>query len=91
MSSKETTEALKREKQELTTRCQELQQNIQHKDRNNQQTIQLLTEELSAAKAEIQMINHLKSDLERRLNESRRVTSNIMAKKPSARLPKLLI
>jgi len=35
---------------------------------------------LSAAKAEIQRINHLKSDLERRLNESRRIASNIMAK-----------
>lgn len=50
------------------------------KDRNNQQTIQSLTEELSAAKAEIHRINYLKSDLERRLNESRRVASNIMAK-----------
>lgn len=39
-----------------------------------------MTEELFAAKAEIQRINYLKSDLEKRLNESRRVTSNIMTK-----------
>lgn len=80
MSSKETIETLKREKQETATRFQELQQDTQRKDRNSQQTIQSLTEELSAAKAEIQRINHLKSDLERKLNESKRVSSNIMAK-----------
>ncbi|KYN06928.1 Sodium channel and clathrin linker 1 [Cyphomyrmex costatus] len=71
MSSKETIEALKREKQETATRLQELQQDSQKKDRNSQQKIQSLMEELSAAKAEVQVINHLKSDLERRLNESR--------------------
>lgn len=35
---------------------------------------------MSAAKLEIQRLNHLKSDLERSLNESRRVASNIMTK-----------
>ncbi|XP_011684580.1 PREDICTED: cingulin-like [Wasmannia auropunctata] len=80
MSSKETIEALKREKQEAATRLQELQRDAQQKDRNSQQTVQSLTEELCAAKAEVQMLNHFKSDLERRLNESRRVASNIMAK-----------
>lgn len=50
------------------------------KDRNSQQRIQSLTEELSAARAETQRINHLKSDLEKKLNESRRVASNILAK-----------
>ncbi|XP_018348615.1 PREDICTED: coiled-coil domain-containing protein 18-like [Trachymyrmex septentrionalis] len=80
MSSKETIEALKREKQEIATKLQEFQQDSQQKDRNGQQKIQSLTEELSAAKAEIRIINHLKSDLEKRLNESRREISNIMAK-----------
>ncbi|XP_077264916.1 uncharacterized protein LOC143898949 [Temnothorax americanus] len=80
VSSKETIESLKREKQEVATRFQEFQQDSRQKDRNSQQTIQSLTEELSAAKAEIQRINHLKSDLERRLNESRRAASNIVAK-----------
>ncbi|KAL6259190.1 hypothetical protein P5V15_009109 [Pogonomyrmex californicus] len=80
MSSKETIETLKREKEEILTRFQELQQSSQQKDRNSQQTIQSLTEELSAAKAEIQRTSYLKSDLERRLNESRRVANNIIAK-----------
>lgn len=35
---------------------------------------------MSAAKAEIHRINYLKSDLEKRLNESRKMASNIMAK-----------
>ncbi|KAL0111545.1 hypothetical protein PUN28_013034 [Cardiocondyla obscurior] len=80
MSSKETIETLKREKQEITTRFQELQQDSQQKDRNSQQTIQSLREELSAVKAEVQVLNHFKSDLEKRLTESRRIASNIMAK-----------
>ncbi|XP_011868070.1 PREDICTED: sodium channel and clathrin linker 1-like [Vollenhovia emeryi] len=79
MSSKETMEALKREKREAATRLEELQRDVEQKDRNSQRTIQSLTEELSAAKAEIQRISHLKSDLERRLNESRRAAGNIVA------------
>lgn len=35
---------------------------------------------MSAARAETQRINHLKSDLEKKLSESRRVASNILAK-----------
>ncbi|XP_036147205.1 interaptin isoform X2 [Monomorium pharaonis] len=80
MSNKEMIEALKREKEETTMRYQELQQDAQRKDRDNQQTIQSLTEELSAAKMEILKISHLKSDLERKLSESRRVASSLMAK-----------
>lgn len=37
-------------------------------------------EELSAAKAETQMMDQLKSDLEKRLSESKRAASNIMAR-----------
>ncbi|EFN85067.1 hypothetical protein EAI_14860 [Harpegnathos saltator] len=80
MSNKETTETLRREKQELTKQLQEFQQDVQQRDRNNQQRIQSLTEELSVARAETQNLNHLKSDLERKLNESRKVASNILAK-----------
>jgi len=42
--------------------------------------IHSLTEELSTAKAEIQRINYLKSDLEKRLNENRRIVNNLMAR-----------
>lgn len=42
--------------------------------------IQSLTEELSTAKAEIQRVNYLKSDLEKRLNENRRIVNNLIAK-----------
>ncbi|XP_012217307.1 sodium channel and clathrin linker 1-like [Linepithema humile] len=80
MTSKETIESLRREKQEMMKRLQEFQENIQQKDRNSQQMIQSLTEELSTAKAEIQRINYLKSDLEKRLNENRRIVNNLMAK-----------
>ncbi|XP_032663702.1 myosin-11-like [Odontomachus brunneus] len=80
MSSKETIETLQREKQELMKKFQEFQQDAQQRDRNNQQRIQSLTEELSAARAETQRISHLKSDLEKKLNESRKVAGNILAK-----------
>lgn len=39
-----------------------------------------MMEELSAAKAETQKINQLKSDLEKRLNESKRVANSIMTR-----------
>lgn len=42
--------------------------------------IQSLTEELSTAKAEIQRINYLKSDLEKRLDENRRIVNNLMGR-----------
>lgn len=42
--------------------------------------IQSLTEELSAAKAEAQQVSYSKIDLEKKLNESRRVAHNIMTK-----------
>lgn len=49
-------------------------------DKNNQHTIQSLTEELSAAKAEIQRLNDLNSNSERKLNESKKVVNNVVAK-----------
>lgn len=49
-------------------------------DKNNQHIVQSLTEELSAAKAEIQKLNDLNSNSERKLNESKKVISNVMAK-----------
>ncbi|XP_011345795.2 paramyosin isoform X2 [Ooceraea biroi] len=80
MTSKETMETLQREKREAAERFEELQRNVQQKDRDSQQAIHSLTEELYTAKAEVQRTNHLKSDLEKRLSESRKVASNIAAK-----------
>ncbi|XP_014485096.1 PREDICTED: myosin heavy chain, non-muscle-like isoform X2 [Dinoponera quadriceps] len=80
VSSKETIETLKWEKQELTKKLQESQQDAQQRDRTSQQRIQSLTDELSAARAETQRMDHSKSDLEKKLNESRRVAGNILAK-----------
>ncbi|XP_020288169.1 growth arrest-specific protein 8 homolog isoform X2 [Pseudomyrmex gracilis] len=79
-TSKETIETLKREKCDMTKRFEEFQQNAQQKDRNSQQMIQSLTEDLSAAKAEIHSISYLKTDLEKKLNESRKVAYSILTK-----------
>lgn len=50
------------------------------KDRNNQQRIQSLREELSTAREETKRINQLKLELEKKLSENRRVANNILAK-----------
>lgn len=51
-----------------------------YSDKNNQHIVQSLTKELSAAKAEIQRLNDLNSNSERKLNESKKVVNNILAK-----------
>ncbi|EFN61132.1 hypothetical protein EAG_15521 [Camponotus floridanus] len=80
ITSKETIEILKREKQEIENNLQDFQRTVQQKDKNNQHIIQSLTEELSTAKAEIQRLNNLNSNSERKLNESKKVVNNIMTK-----------
>ncbi|KAM0735516.1 hypothetical protein ACS0PU_010664 [Formica fusca] len=80
MKSNDTIEILKREKQEMENNLQDLQQTIQQKDKNNQHIVQSLTEELSAAKAEIQRLNHLNSNSEKKLNENKKIVNNVIAK-----------
>ncbi|XP_070150911.1 putative leucine-rich repeat-containing protein DDB_G0290503 isoform X2 [Polyergus mexicanus] len=80
MKNDDTIEKLKREKQEMENNLQDLQQTIQQKDKNNQRIVQSLTEELSAAKAEIQRLNHLNSNSEKKLNENKKIVNNVIAK-----------
>lgn len=50
------------------------------KDRESQQRIHLLTEELDSVKAQIETLKYLKSDLEKSLSESRKIAVTLSAK-----------
>ncbi|XP_072756152.1 uncharacterized protein [Anoplolepis gracilipes] len=80
MTDKETIEKLKREKQEMENKFQDFQQTIKQKDENNEHIVQSLTEELSTAKAEIQRLNQLNLNLEKRVIKSIKVVNTIIGK-----------
>ncbi|KOC64870.1 Laminin subunit alpha-2 [Habropoda laboriosa] len=78
LTSKERTDSLSKEKDELLDKFTNLQKDAQDKDRNNQVTIETLKKELAYAKTETNKVVQSKLELERKLNEVKRYAENVV-------------
>ncbi|CAK9826082.1 Laminin subunit alpha-2 [Anthophora retusa] len=77
-TSKERTDSLSKEKDELLEKYNNLQKDAQDKDRNNQVTIETLKKELAYSKTETNKVVQAKLELEKKLNEVKRYAENVV-------------
>lgn len=79
-SNKEKFEELKKDKEDLQKQITQQQREILDLERANQKTVDSLNVELNKMKNECEKLKQINSDLERKLSDSQKFTTNVLAK-----------